>query len=80
MEKVSKNDPNFSTTLSTMLPTTRRGLLKGGAALSGVALAASAVHLPVAAANGSSATQSNASANNVTASEEKLVWSACTVN
>ena len=32
MEKVSKNDPNFSTTLSTMLPTTRRDLLKGGAA------------------------------------------------
>ena len=74
MEKVSKNDPNFSTTLSTMLPTTRRGLLKGGAALSGVALAASAVHLPVAAA-----TQGNATVN-VAESEEKLVWSACTVN
>ncbi|TNH04405.1 twin-arginine translocation signal domain-containing protein, partial [Testudinibacter sp. TR-2022] len=41
MEKNSKNDPGFATS--------RRSLLKGGAALSGIALAASAVPLPVSA-------------------------------
>ncbi len=49
----------------------RRSFLKGGAALSGAALAASAVQIPIAKAN----PKPTASTAN-----EKLVWSACTVN
>ncbi|TNG98289.1 twin-arginine translocation signal domain-containing protein, partial [Pasteurellaceae bacterium UScroc31] len=41
MEKNSKNAPDFATS--------RRSLLKGSAALSGIALAASAVPMPVSA-------------------------------
>ncbi|QKJ69938.1 molybdopterin-dependent oxidoreductase [Glaesserella parasuis] len=49
----------------------RRSFLKGGAALSGAALAANAVQIPIAKAN----PKPTASTAN-----EKLVWSACTVN
>lgn len=54
------------------LSVNRRDFLKGSAAVGGVALAASSVQIPLAKAE----TKPVAAAKG----EEKLVWSACTVN
>lgn len=68
MERKSKSNPMFLTGFSS----SRRELLKNSAALGGVAVAASAVSLPISANSPPTGAD--------TAKSKKLVWSSCTVN